>query len=177
MARRGDRVQADQKVLAGSACEIITELMGEIHAARIVGVLAVTQPSLFQTVQPNYIVRIAEGAIVLALRKFEDLWNHQIKAVLLRRSIPIEGTDLVRELERRKFRDFCRQVVAHYAAGHYRNPKTPPTKIEDLLRDQGFESPPAFFEWTCGVVTTMKQIRTAIGHRHSVEELKWKPAQ
>jgi hypothetical protein len=179
MARRGNRrehprVQTNEKALATSACEIITEIMGEIHAARIVGVLAVSQPGLFQTVQPHFIVRVALGAIVLALRKFEDLWNHQIKPVLLRQSIPVEGAALHRELTRRKFRDFCSRVVAHYAEGDYRNPKTPLTKIEGLLRAQGFESDLAFFMWTSDVVATMEKIRTAIGHKHGVEELKWR---
>jgi hypothetical protein len=93
MARRGNtrgcpRVEADDTALATSACETITDLMGEIHAARVVGVLAVRQPVLFQTARPNFIVRIATSAIALALRKFEDLWRHQIKAILLRHSIP-----------------------------------------------------------------------------------------
>ena len=170
--RRRPRVQVDEQVLATSACETLTELMGEIHGARVVGVLAIRQPGLFQTAQPNFIVRIATGAIVLALRKFEDLWRHQIKPNLLRHSIPPEGIALHRELGQRNFRDFCSYVVAHYAEGDPRNPKTSPTRIEELLVEQLFESDLDFFKWTSRVVTTMEQIRTAIGQTHAVDESK-----
>ncbi len=168
------RTRTAEETLAASACEIITELSGEIHAARTVGSLALTQPALFQTKQPNFIVRIAVGGVVLALRKYEDLWDYQIKTLLLRQSTSVEGTALARELKKRKFRAFCGRVVAHYAEGNRRNPKTPLIKIEELLRDQGFESDLDFFKWTCGVLETMEKIRAKIGQKYGVEESKWK---
>src|SRR5262245_2604430 len=122
--------------------------MGEIHAARIVGALACTQPAVFRTAQPHYIVRIAVGVIILALRKFDDLWICQISTrILPADKLPAEGTALHRTLEQKKFRAFCNRVVAHYAQEPV-DPKTSPERIEELLRDQGFESDLDFFKWT-----------------------------
>ena len=170
---RSPQVSPDPVLLAPSACEIITDIMGEIHAARITGAKAITQPVLFQTAHPRYIVRTAIGTIALALRKFDDLWLYQIRSILLKDSSPGEGIELHRELERKRIRAFCNRVVAHYAET-YVSPKTPLTKIEELLTDQGFQSDLDFFKWTCRVLETVEYLRTLIGSKHHVDEALWK---
>ena len=159
--------------MAPSACEILTDVMGEIHAARVAGVKAITQPALFETKHSRYIVRMSIGAIVLALRKFDDIWLHQIKSVLLKDSPPSEGVKLHRELERKKIRTFCNHVIAHYSET-YVSQKTPLTKVEELLAAQGFQSDLDFFKWTSGVLETLEHLRTVIGGTHCVDEAKWK---
>ena len=80
--------------LAESAFEILNDLMGEIHGARIPGYLATKTPEIFSTKHHRFIVRVSVGAIVIALRKFDDIWVNQIAPLLLSDKLPEEGLEL-----------------------------------------------------------------------------------
>ena len=69
--------------LAKSAFDILNDLMGEIHGARITGIFAIKKPDIFMTKHPKYITRNSISIIVLSLRKFDDLWKNQLKDNLL----------------------------------------------------------------------------------------------
>ena len=105
----------DQFKKAESAFEVINELMGEIHAARMVGAIALNKPKTFQTDHIEYIVRNSQSIIILALRKYDDLWKAQLKDDLLVGMCPEDGIFLEEELRKKKIREFCNEVVAHYA--------------------------------------------------------------
>ena len=153
--------------LATSAFEVLNDLMGEIHGARIPGYLAVKKPEIFPTKHHKFIVRISIGAIVLALRKFDDLWKNQIVPVLLSNDPPQEGVELSNEIAKRSHRTFCNRVIAHYSETKV-SPKMPLTKMEELLNQQGFASDEEFFNWTKDVVTKIQVVRDHIAERYGL---------
>lgn len=157
------------KELAESAFAILNDLMGEIHGARIPGYLAFKRPEIFATKHHRFIARVSIGAIVLALRKFDDIWTKQIATVLLSDDLPPEGTELSEEIATRKLRSFCNLVVAHYSQNKV-TPKTPVTKIEELLYDQGFASDEEFFRWTRNAVTKIGVVRDRIAAKYGLSK-------
>lgn len=153
--------------LAKSAFQVLNDLMGEIHGARIPGYLAIKQPEIFKTKHHRFIVRVSVGAIVLALRKFDDIWTNQIAPILLSDNLPLEGVKLSQELANRKLRNFCNLVVVHYSKNKLSS-KTPITKIEELLHRQGFESDEEFFLWTNDAVTKIGAVRDRIAQKYGL---------
>lgn len=141
--------------------------MGEIHGARIPGYLAVKQPEIFATKHPRFIIRNSIGAIVLALRKFDDIWTNQIAPILLTDNVPPEGVTLSQEIANRGLRQFCNLVVAHYSKDKI-SPRTPITKIEALLNKQGFTSDEEFFIWTEDAVTKIGIVRDRIATKYGI---------
>ncbi|PWB42502.1 MAG: hypothetical protein C3F12_15065, partial [Candidatus Methylomirabilota bacterium] len=138
--------------LAKSAFGVLNDLMGEIHAGRVIGCIAMKQPNLLQTKHPKYFVRMGIGAIMIALYKFEDLWEHQIQH-LLGNQLPNRGGQLMAELGVKKSREFRSLFVAHYSS-RPASPKPPLSKLENLLKAQGFNTDEELFLWTKDVVVT-----------------------
>lgn len=153
--------------LAGAAFDVLNDLMGEIHGARSPGYLAVKRPESFATKHHTFIVRVSIGAIVLALRKFDDIWTNQIVPILLSDNLPLEGVELSREISSRGLRTFCNLVVAHYSQSKV-SPKTPVAKIEELLNKQGFASDEEFFEWTKDAVAKIAAVRDCIAVKYGL---------
>jgi hypothetical protein len=133
--------------LAASAFQILNDLLGEIHAGRIVGWLALKTLSIFGTKHPQYLTRMAIGAIVIALYKFEDLWNHQLLILLIDQAPP-RGSNLIAQLKQMKVREFRSLFIAHYS-GHKKFPKPAPSKLEDLIKAQGFATDEDLFMRIC----------------------------
>jgi len=153
--------------LAKSVYEILNDLMGDIHGARVPGIMAIKNPKIFKTKYPRYIVRNSITGILLAMRKFEDLWVSQIEKILLKEDLPSEGVALHTEIKNRKIRKFCNIVIAHYAKNKF-SPKTSIEKIEELLLKQGFETDDEFLLWTKGVISKMEVVRDAIAKKYSL---------
>ncbi|MBI4609230.1 MAG: hypothetical protein HY726_09485 [Candidatus Rokubacteria bacterium] len=151
--------------VATSALEVLNDLMGEIHGARITGIKAIKQPEIFQTKYPRFIVRNSIGVIVLALRKFDDIWTNQIAPILLSDNLPLEGIELSCEIANRGLRKFCNLVIAHYSETKL-SPKTPITTIEELLNQQGFTSDEDFLVWTTHAVAKIEVVRDCIAAKY-----------
>jgi hypothetical protein len=152
--------------LAKSAFEIINDLMGDIHGARITGIFAIKKPDIFMTKHPKYIIRNSISIIVLSLRKFDDLWKHQIKNLLLKNE-PSEGIELEDEIATKKIRKFCNIVVAHYA-DEKTAPKTTEKKIKELLDQQGFKSDEDFFLWTKELLSKIESVRNSLQSEYAL---------
>ena len=135
------------KEIAKSAFESINDLMGEIHAGRMVGYMAVKKPELFQTKHPEYIMRMGIGAIMIALYKFEDLWEHQIKHLLGEELAPGRVDPLADHHERPVEAD-------HDLFGRGAD--------ESLLKAQGFNTDMELFLWTKGVVESLEKVRDSL---------------
>jgi hypothetical protein len=73
---------------------------------------------------------------VIALYKFEDLWNHQL-LILLTDQAPPRGSNLIAQLKQMKVREFRSLFIAHYS-DHQKLPKPAPSKLEDLIKAQSF---------------------------------------
>ena len=153
------RSHTDEK-LAKSAFEVLNDLMGEVHAGRIVGYLAVKNPDIFQTKHPQYLVRLGIGAIMIALYKFEDLWNHQLLH-LLKDRVPPRGTQLIADLHDKKVREFRSLFVAHYS-DRREFPKPSLGKLQSLLEAQGFHTDEELFLWTQDVVKVLGEVRDTL---------------
>jgi|Deesub1362A_J573_1020465.scaffolds.fasta_scaffold00275_41 hypothetical protein len=153
--------------LAKSAFEVLNELMWEIHGARVTGAIAIKKPEIFQIKHPRYIVRNSIGIIVLALRKFDDIWTNQIAPILLQANLPQEGIQLRKDIKEKKLRTFCNRVIAHYSKNKV-SPRTPITKIEELLLKQGFTTDMDFFLWTMDVLTKIERVRDCIADEYKL---------
>lgn len=156
--------------LARSAYEILNELMGDIHGARIPGIIAIRKPDIFMTKYSKYIIRSAITVIVLSLRKFDDLWTHQIKSTLLAGDLPSEGNELHEEIKKRKLRKFCNVVLAHYAYSKI-SPKTPTIQIETLILQQGFSTDEEFLKWTREVIKKLEVVRDKISEKYCITKI------
>ena len=153
--------------LAKSAFDILNDLMGEIHGARITGIFAIKKPDIFMTKHPKYITRNSISIIVLSLRKFDDLWKNQLKDNLLLNNKPSEGIELEGEIAIRKIRKFCNIVVAHYA-DEKTAPITTEKKIEELLDQQGFKTDEDFFLWTKDLLNKIESVRNSLQAEYSL---------
>lgn len=156
------RRTATNEELAASAFKILNDLMGEIHAGGIVGILAVKRK--FPTKWHSYFIRLGSGGIFIALYKFDDLWNAQLMN-LLADDVPSEGKELSDEIKRRKIRQFRSLFVAHYSA-HKKLPKPPLEKLESLLHKQGFKTEEELYLWTKKVIKQLQAVRDAILARY-----------
>lgn len=143
--------------LAKSAFEVLNDLMGEIHAGRVVGYMATKAPSGFPTKHSKYLVRMGIGTIMIALYKFQDLWANQIQR-LLGDQMPDQAAQLMTELRAKKVREFRSLFIAHYS-DRPSSPKPPHSKLEDLLAAQGFNTDEELFLWTKGVVEVLGNVR------------------
>ena len=155
--------------LAESAFEILNDLMGDIHGARIPGLFAIKTPQTFNTRYAKYIVRNSIGGIVLALRKFDDLWTKQIEITLLKDEPPSEGVELHAEIEKKKIRQFCNVVIAHYS-NYKESPRTNIKTINKLLLQQGFKDEEGFFLWTKGVIEKLEAVRNSIVSKYNLNK-------
>jgi hypothetical protein len=162
------RRRVDEPKLAASAFDVLNELMGELHAG-CVGVRAIQQPDFFMTKHPTYIIRIAIGSVVIALRKFDDLWRDQLSPILLRDRSTQAGETIHYEISQRKLRSFCNQVIAHYAAQPL-SPKTSLDKIEKLLKAQRFPSDLDFFKWTQTLLPKLEAVRTEVTNKYGIKK-------
>ena len=137
--------------------------MGELHAGRVVGLLAIKSPSVLKTKYSGYFVRMGIGAIMIALYKFEDLWEHQIKKLLEGKLLP-RWENLTAELKQKKIKQFRSLFVAHYS-DRPGSAKPPLTKLEALLKAQGFDTDEDLFLWTKSVVEVLQEIRDNLGRQ------------
>ncbi|MBU0649735.1 hypothetical protein KKG63_00860 [Patescibacteria group bacterium] len=154
---------SSHREIAMSAFETLNDLMGEIHAGRIVGLLASKNPSMFKTKHSQYFVRIGIGAIMIALYKFEDLWDHQIRKLLADELLP-RWKNLSAELKQKKIRQFRSLFVAHYSDCRG-SPKPPLSKLEALLKAQGFNTDEELFLWTKSIIEVLQEIRDRLSLR------------
>ncbi len=149
-----------QRRIALSAVDILHELMGEIHAGRMIAVLAERPPDMFETKYPGLVTRIGEGAVFLALSKFADLWDHQILP-LLGKEAPTRGYHLRREIKEKRIMEFRSLFVAHYS-DRKENPRPGFEKFAKLINAQGFYDAQNLGLWTKGVLETIGEIADAI---------------
>lgn len=154
-------IKHSKNQLAKSAFDILNDLMGDIHGARITGIFTIKKPDIFMTKHPKYIIRNSISIIVLSLRKFDDLWKNQLKDKLLLNNKPSEGIELEDEIATRKIRKFCNIVVAHYA-DEKTAPKTTEKKIKELLGQQGFKTDEDFFLWTKDLLDKIELVRNSL---------------
>ena len=149
----------DKRTLAQAAFQTLNDdVMGEIHAGCVVGVLAVQEPAIFRTAHVSCVIRIAEGAVALALRKYDDLWQRQLRPLLLRDHFVRAGADPHHEIRRRRIRGFCNTMVTHYAPQPHQ-PRTSGERRERLLKDQGFATSLDFFKWAEGLLPQVEMVR------------------
>ena len=151
----------NKKELANSVFEILNDLMGDIHGARITGFLAIKKPEIYMTKYPRYVIRSSISVIALSLRKFDDLWSHQIGNLLLKNFTCNEGQELHNEIKKRKIRKFCNVVIAHYAESK-KLPKTSNKELEKLISQQGFRTDEEFFLWTKDVIEKIEAVRDLV---------------
>lgn len=151
----------NKKELVNSVFEILNDLMGDIHGARITDLLAIKKPGIYMTKYPRYVIRSSISIIALSLRKFDDLWSHQIENLLLKNLTCKEGQELHNEIKKRKIRKFCNVVIAHYAKSK-KLPKTSNKELEKLISQQGFRTDEEFFLWTKDVIEKIEAVRDLV---------------
>jgi hypothetical protein len=161
-------MKASEKELAKSAFLIINEVMGTIHAGRVILVFAEKKPAIFQSKYTKYFFQIGEGAIYLALSKFIDLWDYQIK-LLLQDCLPNRGEELLKELRNRKIREFRNLIVAHYA-DRKDAPKTSLGTLEILIKAQGFKTSTEMAIWTKGIIEDLEHVRNCLQNKYNIKD-------
>jgi hypothetical protein len=162
------RTVEGRRALAKAAFETLNDdVMGEIHAGCLVGILALQNPAIFRTAHVSCIIRIAEGGVALALRKYDDLWQRQLRPVLLCDHFVPAGADLHDEIQRRRIRGFCNTMIAHYAP-QPDQPRTSGKLRERLLRAQGFDTPLDFFKWAEGLLPKVEMVREELKVRYGL---------
>jgi hypothetical protein len=157
-----------RRQIAASVLEVLNELIGEIHAGRMVAVLAEKSPEIFETKRPGLITRIGEGAVFLALSKFADLWDSQILPLLQNRA-PRRGRELRNEIKRKKVVQFRNLFVAHYS-DRKENLKPGFERFAKLLNALGFYDAQTLALWTVDVLATIEEIREVIYSEFSPED-------
>lgn len=171
MNRWRRKVYSD-KDLALSASWILNDLMGEVHAGRVIGYTATKNASVYLTKYPEYFVRVGIGAIMIALYKYEGLWEHQLKR-LLKEQLPARGNWLITEIKAKKISQFRSLFVAHYS-DNPKSPKLPLSKLEELLTAQGFNNNEELFLWVNDVIYAMEEVRNRLVSKYDlvIEENK-----
>lgn len=160
-------MNASEKELAKSAFLIINEVMGTIHAGRVILVFAEKKPDIFQSKYTTYFFQIGEGAIYLALSKFMDLWDCQIGTSLLKDCLPGRGEKLLQDLKKKKIKEFRNLFVAHYA-DRKDAPKTSLETLERLIKVQGFKSATEIAIWTKGILEDLEYVRNCLQNKYDL---------
>ena len=163
-------VQHFSEDTASSALDVLSTLMGEIHAGRTIAVLAEKTFGIFQTNHREYFVRIGEGAVFLALSKFADLWDYHI-LTLLGDDAPSKGHGLRQEVKRKKTLEFRDLFVAHYA-DREANPGPTMKKLQELMAAQGFGNAEELESWVSDAMVAIEGVRTALGVRFKLQKKK-----
>jgi len=159
-------MKVTDKELAESAFLIINEIMGTIHAGRVILVLAEKKPEIIQSKYTKYFFQVGEGAICLALSKYMDLWDCQIK-ILMKDCLPHRGEELLEELKRKKIRKYRNLFVAHYA-DRKDAPKTSLETLEKLIRAQGFNTATEMAIWTKGIIEDLELVRNCLQNQYNI---------
>lgn len=153
---------------------VLNDLGGTLHAARAIISKAI------KSIQANpaqltakYEIRIAFGAIVLSMRKFQDLWNTHIPKLIEKKDDrPLEGKWIVNELKGRNLRSTANQLVAHYSE----TGQLPigQDDIESLIQSNKWNTEEELVEWAGPVIEKLYIIRDRIMSSYEITSFEEK---
>ena len=167
------RKKHNDENLAQSAWEILNDLVGEIHAGRMLYFLALKGPSkggifseIFSPEFKKYYLRLGFGAIAIALYKYDDLWNHQLKHLLGDQNLE-PGRRLAKQIKDRKIREVRSVLFAHYS-DNPRNPRKRQEEIEQLLDSLNIETDEQIINWPNDIIPDLVKIKKALKNKYGV---------
>ncbi len=138
--------------MADRMFEILTRLMGQLHAGRVT--MYVWLQSAMRGEHPiasKFGLQIGFGAIVLAMRQLDDFWSDQVPMLYPdRKERPAEGKWLVDEVKSRNLRDTANLLVAHYA--HKTKQPLSADEAIELIRSNHWGTENEVIAWTKDVI-------------------------
>jgi hypothetical protein len=177
--------QYNKHDLAKSAFWILNDLMGEIHAGRIILLMAVKGPEkgkephyqflkdIFSSKNLPYFYRLGYGAIAIALYKFDDLWKHHLDDLLHDSEQYKVGKKLVGQIAEMKIRRVRSTIIAHYS-DNPKNPKKRDAEIQKLIDSwlSSFETEEDFYEWTNQLIQDLDTVKKALASRYRIAAIR-----
>lgn len=165
----------DDQSRAQSAWEVLNDLMGEIHAGRVIYFISIQNPQqvpagIFNDILKKpfakYYTRLGFGAIAIALHKYGDLWTHHLSELL---SAEESGTakDLANQVKEKRIREIRSCIFAHYS-DNVKNLKTSQARILDLMDSLDFESDEDIINWTKRLVMDLDLIKKSLEKKFGV---------
>lgn len=111
---------------------------------------------------------MSEGAILITLRRFGDLWKHHVEKLLEPADHGFEaGQWLVAEIDRRNLRSTANKLFAHYAADKSDLP-LPHEEITELLQSNGWVTEQEVLEWAGRAMWKMSEVWAALRAKYSL---------
>src|SRR5262245_42185699 len=104
--------------------------------------------------------RITFGAVVLALRRFEDDWSSYISHLFAKEQRPPEAVSLFAEIKAHRLRDAANLLVAH--SGSENAPPLSTAERMRLIIDAGWKTEEELIEWYPSVALRLMAVRDAI---------------
>lgn len=164
-------MRGDKRELVRRVARTIQDFAGTLHAARCIMVVAIRKiddPKMRHAAR--YALQMAEGAILLTMRKFEDLWSTQISELIPEKAErPARGTALIAECKKRSLRDTADRLIAHY--GKRGEGPLSPGETEQLIRRNRWQTSEELVAWVGPVIQAMTEIRDAIMGRYGIASL------
>lgn len=122
---------------AGRVASLLDEFIGLLFATRTTAALWNVLGRRHPTARAHAWM-MSEGAILITMRRFDDLWRHHVQDLLEPSDLGFDaGAWLAREIAERNIRTTASRMVAHYAAEKSDAPLTV-EDVEALMRSNGW---------------------------------------
>jgi hypothetical protein len=149
-------------VLAGRAFRDVNDAAKTVDTARaiasyllqVVGQKAAPHPHL-----THHGFRITFGAVVLALRRFEDDWARYVCHLFAKAERPAEAASLLEEIRARRLRDAANLLIAHSGEDV---PLSTTERIQKII-NTGWATEEELVAWYPSVALRLLHVRDAIG--------------
>jgi hypothetical protein len=126
-------VDVERAARVGAA---LSSCCGMLHAVRATMVVWDRSPLAENAIAAKYSFQMTYGMMLLTLRKFLDLWDYHLLALLPKDSDAIAaGQALVDDTKRRRIRPAANLVVAHYAETKAGIPLDDAAVVETLIHN------------------------------------------
>jgi len=125
---------------------LLDEFIGRLFIARTTGVLWGVLGHTYP-IAASHALAMSEGAILITLRRFDDLWRHHVKMLLLPTDLGFEGGQwLEEEINRRNLRNTANKLVAHYAEDKSDLPLSH-EEVTELVQSNGWVTEQEVLDW------------------------------
>ena len=111
---------------------------------------------------------MSEGAILITLRRFDDLWRYHVEKLLEPTDLGFEaGQRLAKEIERRNLRNTASKLFAHYAAEKSDLPLSH-EEVTGLLQSNGWVTDQEVLEWAGQAMWNIARVWAGIRAKYSL---------
>jgi hypothetical protein len=171
--RRRLKAEDEQKQRAARAVEALNRFAGALHAARSTALVwQKHRGDAAYRFEAKYALQMTFTTIVITVRKFQDIWRHQMKTLLPEESAGSEAAAFIlAEAQAHSVRDCANLLIAHFAADTREWPLAD-DEMKRLITATKWETEEQIADWVGGIIERMLELQQSIRSHHGLEAVR-----